>query len=247
VTIEGDTHDLPDPFAVIATQNPLEMEGTFELPEAQRDRFQFRFVVDLPDRETESELLDRFDANPELGPGDVEQVVSPDEIVAAREVVRAVHVSDAVKGYILDLVAGTRASPDAAHGASPRATIAFLNAAKASAAVDGREYVIPDDVKSLAEPVLAHRIVLSTDAELGGVSPSEVVREVLASVAPPGAETDDGVEATFEADEAENGSDSDVTGTGAGDGSSEVETEAGNGADEGGAEAVVDGGDTVEE
>jgi MoxR-like ATPase len=219
VTIEGDTHDLPDPFAVIATQNPIEMEGTFELPEAQRDRFQFRFVVDLPDRETESELLDRFDADPDLGPADVEQVITPEAIVEARETVREVYVSDAVKGYILDLVAGTRESPDTEHGASPRAAIAFLNASKARAAIDDREYVIPDDVKTLAEPVLAHRLVLSTDAELGGVSPSEVVREVVASVAPPGAE------------EREAGSGGDTR-------PEEPET---------GSEAVGDGGDPVEE
>jgi len=162
--------------------------NTFELPEAQRDRFQFRFVVDLPDRETESELLDRFDADPDLGPADVEQVVTPEDIIAAREAVRGTYVSDAVKGYILDLVVGTRESPDTEHGASPRAAIAFLNASKARAAIDGREYVIPDDVKALAEPVLAHRLVLSTDAELGDVSPSEVVREVVASVTPPGGE-----------------------------------------------------------
>ena len=215
VTIEGDTHDLPDPFAVIATQNPIEMEGTFTLPEAQRDRFQFRFVVDLPDRETESELLDRFDADPDLGPENVEQVVTPEDVVEAREAVRQVFVSDAVKGYILDLVAGTRESPDTEHGASPRASIAFLNASKARAAVDGREYVIPDDVKSLAEPVLAHRLVLSTDAELGDVSSTEVVREVVASVTPPGGEEP----------------------------GAEVDAEPGTG-DEG-TEAVGDGGDTV--
>jgi MoxR-like ATPase len=126
-----------------------------------------------------------------------------------------VFVSDAVKGYILDLVAGTRESPDTEHGASPRASIAFLNASKARAAVDGREYVIPDDVKSLAEPVLAHRLVLSTDAELGDVSSTEVVREVVASVTPPGGEEP----------------------------GAEVDAEPGTG-DEG-TEAVGDGGDTV--
>jgi MoxR-like ATPase len=200
VTIEGDTHELPDPFAVIATQNPIEMDGTFELPEAQRDRFQFRFVVGLPDRDTEWELLNRFDADPDLGPEDVEQVVTPEEIVAARETVRGTYVSDAVKGYILDLVAATRESPDTEHGASPRAGIAFLNASKAHAAVEGRQYVIPDDVKLLAEPVLAHRLVLSTDAELGDVTPSEVIQSVVGSVTPPGGEEPEtGTEAGAEA------------------------------------------------
>ncbi len=200
VTIEGDTHELPDPFAVIATQNPIEMDGTFELPEAQRDRFQFRFVVGLPDRDTEWELLNRFDADPDLGPEDVEQVVTPEEIVAARETARGTYVSDAVKGYILDLVAATRESPDTEHGASPRAGIAFLNASKAHAAVEGRQYVIPDDVKLLADPVLAHRLVLSTDAELGDVTPSEVVQSVVGSVTPPGGEEPEtGTEAGAEA------------------------------------------------
>jgi len=185
VTIEGNTLELPDPFMVIATQNPIEMEGTFELPEAQRDRFQVKLSVDLPDREEEGELLDRFDADPTLGPDGVERVVTIEELQEAREVVQSVHVADAVREYILDIVAATRSNPDIDHGASPRASIAFLNTAKARAAIHGREYVIPDDVKTMAAPILSHRLVLSTDAELGNVSRSQVVEDVLSTVETP--------------------------------------------------------------
>ncbi len=189
VTIEGRTMDLPDPFFLIATQNPIEFEGVFEIPEAQRDRFQLKLTVDLPDRETESTLLDRFDTDPDIGPSAAEQAVTPGELQAAREAVTDVHVEQPVKEYILDLVSATRDSPDTAHGASPRASLAFLNAGKAQAAIEGREYVIPDDVKALAEPILAHRLVLSTDAELSDVTAHDVVRDVVDTVAPPSAET----------------------------------------------------------
>jgi len=188
VTIEGNTLELPDPFMVIATQNPIEMEGTFELPEAQRDRFQAKLTVDIPDRAEETELLDRFDEDPELGPEGIERVVTVDELLVAREAVRDVHVADVVRDYILDVVAATRSNPDVEHGGSPRASIAFLNTTKARAAIHGRTYVIADDVKTLAEPILSHRLVLSTDAELGDVTPADVVEAVLDSVEPPSTE-----------------------------------------------------------
>lgn len=188
VTIGGETHSLPEPFLVIATQNPIELEGTYELPEAQRDRFQFKLTVDLPSRSNAEALLDRFDASPDLGPADVEQVVDPADLVAARETVREVYVDDVVKDYILDIVDATRESPDVAYGASPRASLAFLHAGKARAAIEGRQYVIPDDVKALAEPILAHRLVLSTDAELSEVTTRDVVEDALGTVAPPGIE-----------------------------------------------------------
>jgi MoxR-like ATPase len=188
VTIEGNTQELPDPFMVIATQNPIEMEGTFELPEAQRDRFQVKLTVELPDRGEESDLLDRFDDDPNLGPEGVERVVTVQELTEAREAVTAVHVADPVRAYILDIVAATRDHPDIDHGASPRASIAFLNTAKARAAIHGRDYAIPDDVKAMARPILGHRLVLSTDAELGDRTPEEVVADVLESVETPSAE-----------------------------------------------------------
>jgi len=188
VSIEGNTFDLPSPFMVIATQNPLEMEGTFELPEAQRDRFQLKLTVDVPNRDEETELINRFDAEPELGPENTEQVVPTEDLVAAREIVADVYVDETVRDYILDIVEATRDSPDLEYGASPRASLAFLNTGKARAAIQDRDYVIPDDIKTLAEPILAHRIVLSTDAELSDRQPREVVATLVDSVEPPGRE-----------------------------------------------------------
>lgn len=190
VTIEGETLSLPDPFMVVATQNPIESEGVFQLPEAQRDRFQFKLTLDLPERANERELLDRFDTDPELGPKDVEQTIDPSVLVDARQTVRTVHVAPPVKEYVLDLVAATREHADIAHGASPRATIAFLNGAKARAAINGRDYAIPDDIKSIAEPVLRHRLVLSTDADLSDIDPAAIVAEIVDTIEPPSAEAD---------------------------------------------------------
>jgi len=185
VTIRGDTLSLPDPFMVIATQNPIEMEGTFELPEAQRDRFQLKLTIDLPERADEQTLLERFDSNPTLGPDAVEQVIDEELLGEAQEAVTAVHVAEPVTEYILDLVGATRTHQDIAHGASPRATLAFLNTAKAKAAIQGRDYVIPDDVKSLAVPILKHRLVLNTSARLGDITPTAIVEELIETVEPP--------------------------------------------------------------
>jgi MoxR-like ATPase len=189
VTIEGATLDLPIPFMVIATQNPIEMEGTFELPEAQRDRFQFKLTVDVPDREEESQLLSRFDEEPTLDASSVEQVVAGSDILDARDAVADVYVDEQVREYIIDIVAESRSHPDVEHGGSPRASLAFLDGTKARAAIHGRTYVIPDDVKALAEPILAHRLVLNADAELGDVSPSAIVDEIVAGVEPPSGES----------------------------------------------------------
>ncbi|WP_049902690.1 AAA family ATPase [Halococcus agarilyticus] len=188
VTIGGETLALPKPFVLIATQNPIEMEGTFELPEAQRDRFQLKLTADLPDRDEEAKLLDRFDDDPDLGPEAIEQVVTTEELLAARATVAEVYVDDAVKSYVLDLVAATREDPNVEYGASPRAALAFLDTAKARAAINGREYVIPDDVKALIEPVLVHRLVLNTDASLGDVSVADVLAGIEDSIEPPGSD-----------------------------------------------------------
>ncbi|MDX1744310.1 MAG: MoxR family ATPase [Halobacteriales archaeon] len=185
VTIEGETVRLPEPFLVIATQNPIEMEGTFELPEAQRDRFQTKLTVGLPGHDEERAVLDRFDANPTLGPDSIDAVVTAEELLAARDAVARVHVDGSIKNYILALVEATRAHPDVEHGASPRASLAFLDTAKAAAAIDGRDYAIPDDVKGLAARILVHRLVLTTDAEVSDVSAADVVADVLGSVEPP--------------------------------------------------------------
>jgi MoxR-like ATPase len=188
VSIEGDTLTLPSPFFVIATQNPIEMEGTFDLPEAQRDRFQLKLTVDLPSMDAEQELLAQFDGNPTMDADAIDTVVSTDDIHAARDEVAAVHVSEAVRQYILDVVTASRDHPDVAHGASPRGSLALLQTAKARAAIEGRDYVIPDDVKAMLSPVLRHRLVLTTDAELGDVAPIEIVDEIASSVSPPESE-----------------------------------------------------------
>lgn len=185
VTIEGETLALPEPFMVIATQNPLEMEGVFELPEAQRDRFMFKLQVDIPDRDRERDILQRFDREPALGPEDIECVVSDDALAAAREHALQVHVDEKIREYILDIAAATRTSPDIEHGLSPRGSLVYQNASKARAAIHGREYVIPDDVKALAPDVLRHRLITSTDAELSGVDVDELIDQLITSVAVP--------------------------------------------------------------
>ncbi|MFD1570487.1 AAA family ATPase [Halorubrum laminariae] len=189
VTIDGETLQLPRPFMVIATQNPIEMEGVFELPEAQRDRFQLKYTVSIPDRTDEREVLDRFDATPNLDASTVEQVVDRDELQAASDVVDAVFVADAVKEYILDLVTATRTSPALRYGGSPRATLAFLAVGKARAAIRGRSYVIPDDIKALAVPVLVHRVIRTTDAELADQSATAIVEDIVDGVVSPSADT----------------------------------------------------------
>lgn len=186
VTIEGDTQRLPEPFMVVATQNPIEMEGTHELPEAQRDRFSFKLTVDLPGAAEERQILDRFDDVPALQEQAPRRTLAPDDVIEARDRVDAVHVDASIKEYVLELVAATRDHPDVAHGGSPRASLTLQRGAKAAAALAGRDYVIPDDVKSLVEPTLVHRLVLETEAELAEVSPADIVDEVVDSVPPPG-------------------------------------------------------------
>jgi MoxR-like ATPase len=185
VTIGGEDHSLPEPFLLVATQNPIEMEGTFALPEAQRDRFQQKITMELPTHEDERSILDRFDAEPEIGPDTVDQAVTADEILAARKAVSDVYIASTIKEYILAIVEATREHEHAAHGASPRASLGFLQAGKARAAIHGREYVVPDDVKALADSILSHRLVLETDAEISGITARDVVEMVLESVSSP--------------------------------------------------------------
>lgn len=185
VTVDGETLSLPDPFMVIATQNPIEMEGVFELPEAQRDRFQLKYVVDLPDRDIERDLLDRFDSDPTFDTNAVTPVVDAEMLADAQQAVREVHLAEPIKDYILDLVATTRTQDTIRHGASPRATLGFVSTAKARAAIHGRDYVIPDDVKALGLPVLRHRLIRTTDAELADTTISEVIESIFDAVAPP--------------------------------------------------------------
>jgi MoxR-like ATPase len=185
VTIGGENHSLPEPFLLVATQNPIEMEGTFALPEAQRDRFQQKITMELPTHGDERSMIDRFDEEPEIGPETIDQAVTADEILAARSAVNDVYIASSIKEYILTVVEATREHEHAAYGASPRASLGFLQAGKARAAIQGREYVVPDDVKALAESILSHRIVLETDAEISGITAPDVVEMVLESVPSP--------------------------------------------------------------
>jgi len=188
VTIDGQTLSLPEPFLVIATQNPIEMDGTFELAEAQRDRFGLKYQVGLPSRDDESALFDRFDSNPDLGPSAVDPVVNAETLLAAREQIADVYVSDPVREYILNIVEATRSDPGLEHGGSPRATLTFMNAGKARAAIHSRDYVLPDDIKTLVTPVLVHRLVRNTDSRLSNRSTEAIIEEIVESVSAPGSE-----------------------------------------------------------
>jgi MoxR-like ATPase len=183
VTVDGTTHVLPDPFMVLATQNPVELKGTFPLPEAQLDRFLLRVTMGYPDAAQEVEMLQRFRAADPLM--DVRPVDTEGSLRAARERVRDVHVADDLARYIVALAGATREAPALRLGASPRSSLALLHAAQAWAALDGRGFVTPDDVQRLVEPVLAHRLLLSRDASLAQQEPAAVLRDVVAAVPVP--------------------------------------------------------------
>jgi len=185
VTVDTHTYRLARPFMVIATQNPIELEGTYPLPEAQLDRFLMRLRVGYPSREAELAILDTHGAVVKVG--DVAPVASADDIALACDEVAGVHVSPALKGYIVDLVEATRGHRDLVLGVSPRGALALLRATRALAASDSRDFVTPDDVKALAPAVLAHRLLLTPDAQIRGVDAEEIVHALLASVAVPGA------------------------------------------------------------
>ncbi|MDQ1533881.1 MAG: MoxR-like ATPase [Actinomycetota bacterium] len=187
VSADGITHPLPSPFFVIATQNPIEYEGTYPLPEAQLDRFLLRTTVGYPDAQTEWEMLEqRIDRGAdEIA---LDTVVSGDELVAMQRALELVHVSESVGRYVVDLVGATRESTKVEVGASPRGSLAVMKLARAHAALAGREYVTPDDVKVVAVPALAHRLVLRTELWVRRVRPESVIDEIVASVPTPPAE-----------------------------------------------------------
>ncbi|AWK12671.1 MoxR family ATPase [Streptomyces spongiicola] len=177
VTIDGQTYELPAPFMVVATQNPVEMEGTYPLPEAQRDRFMARVSMGYPTPEAELRMLD---VHGEVSPlDDLRPAAHAHDVVKLIDAVRTVHVADSVRRYAVELVAATRNHPDLRLGASPRATLHLLRAAKASAALSGRDYALPDDVQSLAVPVLAHRLLPTAQAQLNRRTAEQVVQEIL--------------------------------------------------------------------
>ena len=191
ITIGTETFDLDEPFLVMATQNPIEQEGTYPLPEAQIDRFMFKLIVGYPNKAQERQILDRMSTtSPKLS---IEPVMNPDAITAARRVVDEIYVDDKIKDYIVDLVFATRVPGDYSldlgdlikYGASPRATINLTLAARANAFLDGRGYVVPQDVKDIAMAVLRHRVIVTYEAEAEDKTSEDVIRTVLDHVPVP--------------------------------------------------------------
>src|SRR2546429_5166814 len=184
VTVDETTHQLPEPFCVIATQNPIELEGTFPLPEAQLDRFLFLVKLGYPDADEEDEIL-RMHGPATVATDTIGPLYGSDALASLRDEVRAVRVGDAVRRYIADLVRATRKADGVELGGSPRAALALYRAAQAHAAIRGRGYILPDDVKAQAQAVLRHRIFLGADAQMRGRTGAAVVSEVLARTAVP--------------------------------------------------------------
>jgi MoxR-like ATPase len=183
ITVDRDTHPLARPFMVIATQNPLDHEGTYPLPESQLDRFLMKISLGYPNRDAELEILDQH------GEGDgfdqLTNVVTPAEVAMMTKALQSVHVAPELKGYLLDIATATRQHPSLRLGLSPRAVLSLQRVSRALAAASGRSFVTPDDVKALARPVMAHRIMLTPEAQLGGVSAVNVVDDVMASIPVP--------------------------------------------------------------
>ena len=185
VTVDGTTYAISRPFLVLATQNPIEYEGTFPLPEAQVDRFLMRIHLGYPAKNFEVDMLTRQANHHPIH--DLDQVVSLEELLAAQSAIREVYVDDLVKAYIVDLVTMTRDHPDIYLGASPRGSLALFLASRAWAALEGRDYVLPDDIKRLAEPTLAHRLIVSPSARIKNVTPHQVIEDALKHTPVPGA------------------------------------------------------------
>jgi MoxR-like ATPase len=183
VTVDGVTHPLPRPFLVIATQNPVELEGTFPLPEAQVDRFLLRIAIGYPSLVEENAILERFRAADPLP--ELEAVTSPQEITGLQARRQQVRVEESVRDYIVAVARATRSHPEIELGASPRASLALYWAAQAWAAIQGRDYVLPDDVKGLAPHVLTHRLMISPQAQLRGRQPQELVADIVEAVPVP--------------------------------------------------------------
>ncbi len=187
VTVDAATRQLHVPFMVIATQNPIEHEGTYPLPEAQLDRFMMRLIVGYPSRGKELEMLDTHGVRSTYQ--DLKAVIGAEEVIDLIDFARRIHVSDPVKGYIVDLVEATRADPDVLLGASPRATLFLQRVARTRAAVAGRSFVTPDDVKAVLQPVLVHRLILRPEAQMRGGDVSQIIAAIAEGVPVPGAVT----------------------------------------------------------
>jgi MoxR-like ATPase len=185
ITVDGVTYPMEQPFLVLATQNPIEYEGTFPLPEAQLDRFMMRISLGYPESDDEMTMLDRQQHSHPVTR--LEQVVSAEELVGAQQSIREVYINDLVKEYIVKLVNASRRHPDVYLGSSPRGSIALYKTGQARAAILGRDYVIPDDIKALATVTLAHRLIISPSARIKNVDPRAVIQEILDSTPVPGA------------------------------------------------------------
>ena len=183
VTGEGVTRPLPRPFLVLATQNPVELEGTFPLPEAQLDRFLLRVAIGYPSQQDENAILERFRLNDPLP--DLPAVSSPDEIIALQNERRHIHVENSVRDYIVNIARATRQNQDIQLGASPRATLSLFQTSQAWAAIQGRDFVLPDDIKFVAPHVLCHRLILSAQAQLRGRTTNELIDDIISAVPVP--------------------------------------------------------------
>lgn len=187
VTVDGETHILPEPFIVLATENPIEYQGTFPLPEAQLDRFLIRVSLGYPGRDNELQMLERqHDVHPLVNLG---QTISIESLIVAQNAVRSVHVASPVAAYVVAVVEATRRHESVQLGASPRGSLALYNTARAWAAMNGRMYVEPDDIKALAEAALAHRVIVHPGARLRGITSASVIRDILSTVPVPGGAT----------------------------------------------------------
>jgi MoxR-like ATPase len=183
VSAENITRILPKPFFVMATQNPMEYEGVFPLPESQMDRFLLRISVGYPTKEIEESILEQMQIQHPID--SLSSISTPEEILQAQKIVRGVFVSQPARAYILDIVNSTRNHADLQLGASPRASLGLLRAAQAEAVLNGRDFIIPDDIKKLAVPVLAHRLILNPEARMGNLTQNNVMTEILDSVRAP--------------------------------------------------------------
>ena len=185
VTVEGVTHPLPNPFTVIATQNPIEYEGTFPLPEAQLDRFFMRISLGYPDPREEVSIMDGREATDPIDM--LQSSCTPADVVALQQYADSIYIDELIKQYIVEIANATRSHPDTTLGVSPRASINLMKGAKAFAMLQGRDYVIPDDVKAIAVPVMSHRVLLSPSARMRGINQSTIVNEALDQISVPGA------------------------------------------------------------
>jgi MoxR-like ATPase len=185
ITVEGRTYPMADPFIILATQNPIEYEGTFPLPEAQLDRFLLRIQLGYPAPAEELTVLSAQQYEHPLN--QMQQVIGVQELLAAQQAVKEIYVAEEVKRYIIDLVTATRNHPDVYLGASPRGSLALFRTSQARAAMAGRDYVIPDDVKALVEVTLAHRVIVSTNARIKDISSRTIVNDVMMNTPVPGA------------------------------------------------------------